>query len=302
LGVIVAFEHSGEPCGSAASPCRIASVSTDVLPSTTDLTIGQAECALVFDARVGPSPASDSDDRRAGLPRYTVPVALCFAGTRVNFTASASVDLVNGALGMLCQQGTVCSTQYTLTTEAIQAVGGGLPWNPADSVAFGDAVSGGRPLSVARIVTAAIVFPDASGSVLPPPSAPYGPATCMAPAADITPAERALTLEAIAALQDLGATGTDGIAACNGAMASIAARAPVGWEADLLESLSAAETWAAGAIPHSAQDALRYQPAESGYLIASAVGFGTLVALCIGALAAACHFAFQGRKRPHHTH
>lgn len=291
FGAYVEFEHAGTACGSIAAPCRIVSVSTDVLAATTDLTIGQAECALIFDVRTGPPPADDSDDRRAGLVHYSFPGVFCFDGAPLNFSVVATASHADGIRGVMCQPLDTCTTLFS---SAGAVPSSALPWNPSDSVAFGDAVgTGGRSsAAVLRVLTAMLVFPDGSGgSVLPVPAAIPGAAACTAPAADQTDEERIRTSVVNDLLRRLGADAlSSGIDACNGAMAAITAGAS-GWKEPLLASLASAEAWAADALPKTAQDALRFHAAENGFIIAAAVGFGALVTLTVGALAIACSYA-----------
>jgi hypothetical protein len=294
IGVGAAFEHTGAACGTLGNPCRIASLATDVDGPSTDLSVAQAECALVVDVRTAAAPAIDSNaSRRDGLSRYVVPGVLCFDDAPRNCSVSVSID-VDGLRAVLCQPVGTCST----VVDVAGVAAGGLPWNPAASVAFGDVAGvGGRPLLPARLVSAWIALPSLNGSVHPPPVVAPGPSMCSAPAQDFTVDERARTQVVLAALRELGAGEiSEGIEACGEAMEAVTAGTS-GWQTPLLVALDGAITWADSAVPRTADEAVRYLGSEIGYFVLIVVAIFVAVALSIVGLALACRAVGRNRRR-----
>ncbi|MCK9357908.1 MAG: hypothetical protein M0R22_12300, partial [Dehalococcoidia bacterium] len=103
IGVRISFVTTGQSCGTDDIPCRIASVGTDVVPSATDLMVGQAGCALVTDVRVDRRPVDGDSGRRDGLTRFALAGVLCNPG---NNSVSVAVSCVTGITVVLCNAST----------------------------------------------------------------------------------------------------------------------------------------------------------------------------------------------------
>jgi hypothetical protein len=298
FGITVGIEHAGAPCGTAGEPCRIAELGTDVLPATTDFMLGQAGCDLVLAVRTAPGPTPGGGDpgvdRSVGLLTCTVAGTFCFNDTALrNYTITATVDGTDGARVVSCLDGP-CFTVAQIP--GVNPPGVALPWNPADSLVFGDAPGpGGRTLTTARIWSAVVVLPNSVGQIQPvPASAAPGISRCGEVAEDVTDDQRARTIAVLGILHALGAgPSAMGYDACAQALDTMQAAAP-DWQDPLAGMLAGAVGWSGAAVPHTRDQSVKHPASEVGFIVMLSIGCAAGVALAVGGLVALWYYC--GRK------